>query len=192
MTVFNQFNTRQQTQSVVDYSQFMEEVKAGRIAEVVIEGRDLKAKTVDGKPVNSYSPGDIWLVSDLLKYNVKIKAKRQDEPSLLMNIFVSCFPTLLLIGVWIFFMRQMQGGGRGGAFSFGKSRARMIDESNNNITFADVAGCAEAKEEVSERVDFLRDPAKFQSLGRRLPEVVLKRCNPGTGETRLARAIAGE
>jgi len=192
MTVFNQFNTRQQTQSVVDYSQFMEEVKAGRIAEVVIEGRDLKAKTVDGKPVNSYSPGDIWLVSDLLKYGVKIKAKREEEPSLLMNIFVSWFPMLLLIGVWIFFMRQMQGGGRGGAFSFGKSRARMIDESNNSITFADVAGCEEAKEEVSELVDFLRDPAKFQKLGGRIPKGVLMVGNPGTGKTLLARAIAGE
>jgi cell division protease FtsH len=192
MTVFNQFNTRQQIQAVMDYSQFMEEVKAGRIAEVVIEGRDLKAKTTDGKPVNSYSPGDIWLVSDLLKYNVKIKAKREEEPSLLMNIFVSWFPMLLLIGVWIFFMRQMQGGGRGGAFSFGKSRARMIDESNNSITFADVAGCEEAKEEVSELVDFLRDPAKFQKLGGRIPKGVLMVGNPGTGKTLLARAIAGE
>ena len=192
MTVFNQFNTRQQIQSVMDYSQFMEEVKAGRIAEVVIEGRDLKAKTTDGKPVNSYSPGDIWLVSDLLKYGVKIKAKREEEPSLLMNIFVSWFPMLLLIGVWIFFMRQMQGGGRGGAFSFGKSRARMIDESNNSITFADVAGCEEAKEEVSELVDFLRDPAKFQKLGGRIPKGVLMVGNPGTGKTLLARAIAGE
>jgi len=192
MTVFNQFNTRQQTQSVMDYSQFMEEVKAGHIAEVVIEGRDLKAKTTDGKAVNSYSPGDIWLVSDLLKYGVKIKAKREEEPSLLMNIFVSWFPMLLLIGVWIFFMRQMQGGGRGGAFSFGKSRARMIDESNNNITFADVAGCEEAKEEVSELVDFLRDPAKFQKLGGRIPKGVLMVGNPGTGKTLLARAIAGE
>jgi len=192
MTVFNQFNTRQQTQSVMDYSVFMEEVKAGRIAEVVIEGRDLKAKTTDGKPVNSYSPGDIWLVSDLLKYGVKIKAKREEEPSLLMNIFVSWFPMLLLIGVWIFFMRQMQGGGRGGAFSFGKSRARMIDESNNSITFADVAGCEEAKEEVAELVDFLRDPAKFQKLGGRIPKGVLMVGNPGTGKTLLARAIAGE
>jgi len=192
MTVFNQFNTRQQIQAVMDYSQFMEEVKAGRIAEVVIEGRDLKAKTTDGKPVNSYSPGDIWLVSDLLKYGVKIKAKREEEPSLLMNIFVSWFPMLLLIGVWIFFMRQMQGGGRGGAFSFGKSRARMIDESNNSITFADVAGCEEAKEEVAELVEFLRDPAKFQKLGGRIPKGVLMVGNPGTGKTLLARAIAGE
>jgi len=192
MTVFNQFNTRQSAQAPMDYSQFIEEVKAGRIAEVVIEGRNLKAKTNDGKTVTSYSPGDIWLVSDLLKYGVKIKAKPEEEPSLLMNIFVSWFPMLLLIGVWIFFMRQMQGGGRGGAFSFGKSRARMIDESNNNITFADVAGCEEAKEEVAELVDFLRDPAKFQKLGGRIPKGVLMVGNPGTGKTLLARAIAGE
>jgi cell division protease FtsH len=192
MTVFNQFNTRQQSQTAMDYSQFIEEVKAGHIAEVLIEGRNLKAKTTDGKTVTSYSPQDIWLVSDLLKYGVKIKAKAEEEPSLLMNIFVSWFPMLLLIGVWIFFMRQMQGGGRGGAFSFGKSRARMIDESNNSITFADVAGCEEAKEEVSELVDFLRDPAKFQKLGGRIPKGVLMVGNPGTGKTLLARAIAGE
>jgi cell division protease FtsH len=192
MTVFNQFNTRQTAQAPMEYSQFIEEVKSGRIAKVLIEGRVLKATTNDGKRVTSYSPGDIWLVSDLLKYGVKIEAKPEEEPSLLMNIFVSWFPMLLLIGVWIFFMRQMQGGGRGGAFSFGKSRARMIDESNNSITFADVAGCEEAKEEVSELVDFLRDPAKFQKLGGRIPKGVLMVGNPGTGKTLLARAIAGE
>ncbi len=192
MTVFNQFNTRQVTQAPMEYSQFIEEVKSGRIAKVLIEGRVLKATTNDGKRVTSYSPGDIWLVSDLLKYGVKIEAKPEEEPSLLMNIFVSWFPMLLLIGVWIFFMRQMQGGGRGGAFSFGKSRARMIDESNNTITFADVAGCEEAKEEVAELVDFLRDPAKFQKLGGRIPKGVLMVGNPGTGKTLLARAIAGE
>jgi cell division protease FtsH len=192
MTVFNQFSTRQSTQPPMEYSQFIEEVKAGRIAKVLIEGRVLKATTNEGKRVTSYSPGDIWLVSDLLKYGVKIEAKPEDEPSLLMNIFVSWFPMLLLIGVWIFFMRQMQGGGRGGAFSFGKSRARMIDESNNNVTFADVAGCEEAKEEVSELVDFLRDPSKFQKLGGRIPKGVLMVGNPGTGKTLLARAIAGE
>src|ERR1035437_1287504 len=192
MTVFNQFNTRQATQAPMDYSQFYEEVKAGRIAEVVIEGRNLKAKTTDGKAITSYSPGDIWLISDLLKYGVKIKAKPEEEPSLLMNIFVSWFPMLLLIGVWVFFMRQMQGGGRGGAFSFGKSRARMLDESTNTVTFADVAGCEEAKEEVSELVDFLRDPSKFQKLGGRIPKGVLMVGNPGTGKTLLARAIAGE
>jgi len=192
MTVFNQFNTRQAAQAPMEYSQFIEEVKSGRIAKVVIEGRQLKATTNDGKRVTSYSPGDIWLVSDLLKYGVKIEAKPEEEPSLLMNIFVSWFPMLLLIGVWIFFMRQMQGGGRGGAFSFGKSRARMLDESTNTVTFADVAGCEEAKEEVSELVDFLRDPSKFQKLGGRIPRGVLMVGNPGTGKTLLARAIAGE
>ena len=192
MTVFNQFNTRQTAQAPMDYSQFFEEVKAGRIAKVVIEGRNLKATTTEGKRVTSYSPGDIWLISDLLKYGVKVKAKPEEEPSLLMNIFVSWFPMLLLIGVWMFFMRQMQGGGRGGAFSFGKSRARMLDESTNTVTFADVAGCEEAKEEVSELVDFLRDPSKFQKLGGRIPKGVLMVGNPGTGKTLLARAIAGE
>ena len=192
MTVFNQFNNRQATQAPMEYSQFLEEVKSGRISKVTIEGRQLKAQTVDGKRVTSYSPGDIWLVSDLLKYGVKIEAKPEEEPSLLMNIFVSWFPMLLLIGVWIFFMRQMQGGGRGGAFSFGKSRARMLDESTNTVTFADVAGCEEAKEEVAELVDFLRDPSKFQKLGGRIPRGVLMVGSPGTGKTLLARAIAGE
>jgi len=192
MTVFNQFNTRQAAQAPMEYSQFLEEVKSGRISKVTIEGRTLKATTAEGKRVMSYSPGDIWLVSDLLKYGVKIEAKPEEEPSLLMNIFVSWFPMLLLIGVWIFFMRQMQGGGRGGAFSFGKSRARMLDESTNTVTFADVAGCEEAKEEVAELVDFLRDPSKFQKLGGRIPRGVLMVGSPGTGKTLLARAIAGE
>jgi cell division protease FtsH len=192
MTVFNQFNTRQAAQAPMEYSQFLEEVRSGRITKVTIEGRQLKATTAEGKRVTSYSPGDIWLVSDLLKYGVKVEAKPEEEPSLLMNIFVSWFPMLLLIGVWIFFMRQMQGGGRGGAFSFGKSRARMLDESTNTVTFADVAGCEEAKEEVAELVDFLRDPSKFQKLGGRIPRGVLMVGAPGTGKTLLARAIAGE
>src|SRR5246500_2373009 len=192
MTVFNQFNNRQTAQAPMEYSQFLEEVKSGRISKVTIEGRQLKAQTVDGKRVTSYSPSDPWLVSDLLKNGVIIEAKPEEEPSLLMNIFVSWFPMLLLIGVWIFFMRQMQGGGRGGAFSFGKSRARMMDESSNTVTFADVAGCEEAKEEVQELVDFLRDPTKFQKLGGRIPRGVLMVGQPGTGKTLLARAIAGE
>ena len=192
MTVFNQFNTRQVAQGSIEYSQFIEEVKQGNITKVVMEGRTLKATTTDGKRITSYAPPDLWLVSDLLKSGVKVEAKPEEEQSFLMSIFVSWFPMLLLIGVWVFFMRQMQGGGRGGAFSFGKSRARMTDEAQNTITFADVAGCDEAKEEVQELVDFLRDPTKFQKLGGRIPKGVLMVGNPGTGKTLLARAIAGE
>ena len=192
MTVFNQFNTRQTQQTSMEYSQFLDEVKQGKITKVVIEGRTLKATTTDNRKVTSYSPGDIWLVSDLLKYGVKIEAKPEEEQSFLMSIFISWFPMLLLIGVWVFFMRQMQGGGRGGAFSFGKSRARMMDENSNIVTFADVAGCDEAKEDVQELVDFLRDPTKFQKLGGRIPKGVLMVGNPGTGKTLLAKAIAGE
>jgi hypothetical protein len=192
MTVFNQFNTRQATLGSLEYSQFLEEVKQGRITKVVIQGRTLEATTTDGKRITTYAPPDLWMVSDLLKNNVKVIAKPEEEQSFLTSIFVSWFPMLLLIGVWIFFMRQMQGGGKGGAFSFGKSRARMMDESSNNITFADVAGCDEAKEEVTEMVDFLRDPSKFQKLGGRIPRGVLLVGSPGTGKTLLAKAIAGE
>ncbi len=194
MTVFNQFSTRQTTvQATMEYSQFIDEVNQGRIAKVTIEGRTLKGTKADGRRFTTYTPSDPWMVSDLLKSGVIVEAKPEEEPSLLMNIFVSWFPMLLLIGVWIFFMRQMQGGGRsGGAFSFGKSKARMLDETTNTVTFADVAGCEEAKEEVSELVDFLRDPTKFQKLGGRIPRGVLMVGNPGTGKTLLARAIAGE
>ncbi len=192
MTVFNQFNSRQVTQASMEYSQFMDEVGRGSITKVVIEGRVLKATTVDGRKLTTYAPPDLWMVSDLLKHGVKVEAKPEEEQSFLMNIFISWFPMLLLIGVWVFFMRQMQGGGKGGAFSFGKSKARLLDESSNTVTFADVAGCDEAKEEVSELVDFLRDPSKFQKLGGRIPKGVLLVGNPGTGKTLLAKAIAGE
>jgi len=192
MTVFNQFNSRQAPQASMEYSQFMEEVGKGSISKVVIEGRILKATTSDGRKLTSYAPPDLWMVSDLLKHGVKVEAKPEEEQSFLMSIFVSWFPMLLLIGVWVFFMRQMQGGGKGGAFSFGKSKARLLDESTNSITFSDVAGCDEAKEEVSELVDFLRDPSKFQKLGGRIPKGVLLVGNPGTGKTLLAKAIAGE
>jgi len=193
MTVFNQFSTRQTAQAPMEYSQFIDEVKLGRIAKVTIEGRTLKGIKADGRRFTTYSPSDPWMVSDLLKAGVVVEAKPDEEPSVLMNIFVSWFPMLLLIGVWIFFMRQMQGGGKGGgAFSFGKSKARMMDENSNDITFADVAGCEEAKEEVSELVEFLRDPTKFQKLGGHIPRGVLMVGSPGTGKTLLARAVAGE
>ena len=193
--VFMQVGNRQTSANVLDYSTFMEESRQGRIAKVKMDGnRTLKATSKDGKSYTVFTPGimDPWMVSDLLKNGVTVEAKPEEEPSLLMNIFVSWFPMLLLIGVWIFFMRQMQGGGRGGAFSFGKSRARMLDENQNQVTFADVAGVDEAKEEVGELVDFLRDPSKFQKLGGRIPRGVLMVGAPGTGKTLLARAIAGE
>ena len=195
MTVFNQFNTRQTAPNTMEYSQFMEEAKAGRIAKATIDGRMLRATTQEGRSITVYTPGvqDIWMVSDLMRYGVSINASKPDEEqSFLASIFVSWFPMLLLIGVWIFFMRQMQGGGKGGAFSFGKSKARMLDESANSVTFADVAGCDEAKEEVAELVEFLRDPSKFQKLGGHIPKGVLMVGSPGTGKTLLAKAIAGE
>ncbi|MFA7270201.1 MAG: ATP-dependent zinc metalloprotease FtsH [Sterolibacterium sp.] len=192
MTVFNQFSARQTAQTTMDYSQFLDEVRLGHITKVLIQGRTLDATTTEGKKIITYAPPDLWMVSDLLKYNVKVVAKADEEQSFLMNLFISWFPMLLLIGVWIFFMRQMQGGGKGGAFSFGKSKARLMDESTNTITFADVAGCDEAKEDVSEIVDFLRDPTKFQKLGGRIPRGVLMVGSPGTGKTLLAKAIAGE
>jgi len=191
-TVFKQFDTRQARGADMPYSTFMAEAKNGGIDSVVVDGRTLRVRTKDGRSVVVYSPSDIWMVGDLMKYGVQVNAKPEEEQSLLLNIFVSWFPMLLLIGVWVFFMRQMQGGGRGGAFSFGKSRARMLDENNNTITFADVAGCDEAKEDVQELVDFLRDPSRFQKLGGRIPRGVLMVGSPGTGKTLLAKAIAGE
>jgi len=171
----------------------LEEVRLGSIAKVTIEGRMLKAVTNDGKRINSYAPSDLWMVSDLIKNGVAIEAKPEEEQSFLTTIFISWFPMLLLVGVWFFFMRQMQGGGKGGGlFSFGKSKARILDETKERVTFADVAGCDEAKVEVSEIVDFLRDPTKFQNLGGRIPRGVLLLGSPGTGKTLLAKAIAGE
>ena len=192
MTVFNQFSGGQRSVTTVEYSQFLDDVKLGTVARVTIDGRVLRVEKADGERYVVHSPSDPWMVSDLLKAGVAVEAKPEEEPSVLMNIFVSWFPMLLLIGVWIFFMRQMQGGGRGGAFSFGKSKARMVDENVNTVNFSDVAGCEEAKEEVSELVDFLRDPSKFQKLGGRIPRGVLMVGSPGTGKTLLARAIAGE
>jgi cell division protease FtsH len=193
MTVFQQFGVRQASQTTIAYSDFIQQVKEGQIKQAVIEGNVIRGMSEGGRPYVTYAPpGDIWLTSDLLKSNVKIEVKPEQQQSVLMSIFISWVPMLLLIGVWVFFMRQMQGGGRGGAFSFGKSRARMLDETSNQITFADVAGCDEAKEEVAELVDFLKDPSKFQKLGGRIPRGVLMVGSPGTGKTLLAKAIAGE
>ena len=193
MTIFNQFSGSSKTDTALVYSQFMQQVKEGRIAKVEIDNHRIKGTTSEGKKFNTYAPTDPWLVSDLLKNNVIVEAKPEEQQSVLMSIFISWFPMILLVGVWIFFMRQMQGGSKGGGpFSFGKSKARQLDQTNNQTTFADVAGCDEAKEEVTEIVEFLKDPSKFHKLGGRIPRGVLMVGPPGTGKTLLARAIAGE
>ncbi|HEY8101850.1 MAG TPA: ATP-dependent zinc metalloprotease FtsH [Burkholderiaceae bacterium] len=193
--VFKQFDNRSVSAGAtpVPYSEFLDDLKAKQIKEATIEDRSIVGTTVDGKKVKTaITYLDRGLIGDLVNNGVKFDVKQPEEPSFLSQVFISWFPMLLLLGVWIFFMRQMQGGGKGGAFSFGKSKARMMDETTNAVTFADVAGCDEAKEEVSELVDFLRDPTKFQKLGGRIPHGVLMIGPPGTGKTLLARAIAGE
>ncbi len=192
-TVFKQFDNR--TDVTVDqtsYTQFMDDAKAGKIKRVDIQGRKIFVKPSSGSDYQITSPGDLWMVDDLRKAGVSVYGKAEEEPSVWTTIFVSWFPMLLLIGVWIFFMRQMQGGGKGGAFSFGKSKARMLDGVSNTVRFSDVAGCDEAKEDVQEVVDFLRDPSKYQRLGGHIPRGILLVGPPGTGKTLLAKAIAGE
>ena len=190
-TVFKQFD-KPKDQNQVTYSQFMDDAKAGKVKRVDVQGRTLQVTPADGNKYSIISPGDIWMVGDLMKYGVQVTGKAEEEPNMLVSALYYLGPTLLIIGFWFFMMRQMQGGGKGGAFSFGKSKARLIDENSNTVTFADVAGCDEAKEEVFELVDFLKDPQKFQKLGGRIPHGVLLVGPPGTGKTLLARAIAGE
>lgn len=171
-TVFKQFD-KPRVQEGVSYSQFMDDAKNGKVKNVIVQGRNLTVTPADGQKYQIVSPGDIWMVGDLMKYGVQVSGKADDEPNALMSALYYLGPTILIIVFWFYMMRQMQGGGKGGAFSFGKSRARLIDENNNAVNFSDVAGCDEAKEEVSELVDFLRDPQKFQKLGGRIPRGVL-------------------
>ncbi|QGU31612.1 ATP-dependent zinc metalloprotease FtsH [Thermochromatium tepidum ATCC 43061] len=193
MSVFNNFTATQSTPRNLDYSDFIAQVKQGGVKEVTIQDRLIEGVTDTGQRFSTYSPGDDGLVGDLINNNVIIKAVPPKGQPVLMQILINWFPLLILIALWIFFMRQMQGGvGGRGAMSFGKSRARMLSEDQVKVTFQDVAGADEAKEEVAEIVDFLRDPAKFQKLGGKIPKGVLMVGPPGTGKTLLARAIAGE
>jgi cell division protease FtsH len=198
-TVFNQLNGgRAPEGNRMAYSDFLEQVRGNRVKSATIlegsDGFDVTATMDDDRRVITQATLlDRGLIGDLINHNVKFDVKQRQEGSLLKSLLLSWGPMLLLIGVWVYFMRQMQSGGRGGGiFSFGRSRARMLDENNNAITFADVAGCDEAKEEVKEVVDFLKDPQKFQKLGGRIPRGLLLVGPPGTGKTLLAKSIAGE
>jgi len=195
MLVFQNFTPRHGAARPLDYSDFMSEVKSGRVAKVLLDGPSVEVEMHDGSRLFTYSPetDNGAMIGLLLDNNVRIEAQPPDRQSLLTQIFISWFPFLLLIAVWIYLMRQMQGGGNGrGALSFGKSRARMLGEDQVRVTFSDVAGVDEAKEEVKELVDFLKEPGKFQKLGGKIPRGVLMVGPPGTGKTLLAKAIAGE
>ena len=196
--VFQKFDGRVAAGAgTVGYSDFLQQVKSGQIKAATIQeapgGTEIVAITQDDSRIRTTATYlDRGLIGDLINSNVKFDVRQREEQGLLMSLLISWGPMLLLIGVWVYFMRQMQGGGKGGAFSFGKSKARLLDENSNTVTFADVAGCDEAKEEVKEVVDFLKDPSKFQKLGGRIPRGLLLVGPPGTGKTLLAKSIAGE
>jgi len=189
--IYNRLNTTPPHQDSIAYSEFITKVKNGQVARVEMIGQTIKVRTSDGQNYETFNPGDPHLIDDLLNANIQIRTSAPPQQSMLMQIFISWFPMLLLITVWIIYMRRTQGGGMGGN-SFGKSKAKMLEEDKMTVTFNDVAGCEEAKEEVAELVDFLADPQKFQKLGGKIPRGILMVGPPGTGKTLLARAIAGE
>lgn len=194
VSVFSNFGPNNSSSNKISYSQFLNEVSMGQVSAVNIEDdKIIRGVTKNNHRFVTYIPiHDNALLGQLLKYNVNVNGQEKEQESFLLHIFVNWFPMLLLIGVWVFFMRQMQGGGGRGAMSFGRSRARLLGEDQVKVTFADVAGVDEAKEEVKELVDFLSDPTKFQKVGGRIPRGVLLVGSPGTGKTLLARAVAGE
>ncbi|WP_373295381.1 ATP-dependent zinc metalloprotease FtsH [Thalassotalea profundi] len=195
MSVFQSFTPSSGNDAQIDYTRFVQDVRQGQVREASVDRAGVvKGIKRSGEKFVTVIPGgyDRDLINDLVKQGVNATGELPEEPSMLTNIFISWFPMILLIGVWIFFMRQMQGGGGKGAMSFGKSKARLLSEDQIKTTFADVAGCDEAKEEVSELVDYLKDPTRFQKLGGRIPSGVLMVGQPGTGKTLLAKAIAGE
>ena len=194
VSVFSNFGPRNSVAEKVSYSQFLKEVEDGTVNSVTIEdNRIIKGMTRNNKHFVTYMPmPDNALLGQLLKSKVDVSGQEKQQESFLLHWFMNWLPILLLVGLWVFFMRQMQGGGGRGAMSFGRSRARLLGEDQVKVTFADVAGVDEAKDEVKELVDFLRDPSKFQNLGGRIPRGVLLVGSPGTGKTLLARAVAGE